>query len=146
MADKRPYAYWDSSALVPLCVFQPQTVAAQVLYAKYKIVTWWATQVEIVSGLARLTRAGAMTQQQFLLSKPFVQNLASGWLAVHESASIAPNACRLLELHPLRAADALQLSAALETCEHNPLGFALITADQRLADAARQMGFSVEFL
>jgi predicted nucleic acid-binding protein len=146
MADKRPYAYWDSSALVPLCVFQPQTVAAQVLYAKYKIVTWWATQVEIVSGLARLTRTGAMTQQQFLLSKPFVQNLASGWLAVHESASIAPNACRLLELHPLRAADALQLSAALETCEHNPLGFALITADQRLADAARQMGFSVEFL
>jgi predicted nucleic acid-binding protein len=146
MADERPYAYWDSSALVPLCVSQPQTVAAQILYARYKIVTWWATHVEVVSGLTRLTRTGGMTQQQFLLSKPFVQNLVNGWLAVHESASIAPNACRLLELHPLRAADALQLAAALEACEHNPLGFTLITADQRLADAARQTGFSVEFL
>jgi len=146
MADERPYAYWDSSALVPLCVSQPQTVAAQILYSKYKIVTWWATQVEIVSGLTRLTRTGGMTQEQFLLSRPFVQNLVSGWLAVHESASIAPSACRLLELHPLRAADALQLAAALEACEHNPLGFALITADQRLADAARQTGFSIEFL
>jgi uncharacterized protein len=146
MADERPYAYWDSSALVPLCISQSQTVAAQILYAKYKIVTWWATQVEIVSGLTRLTRMGAMTQQQYLLSKPFVKNLAGEFVSIHESAGIAPSACRLLELHPLRAADALQLAAALEACEHNPLGFALITADQRLADAARQTGFSVEFL
>jgi predicted nucleic acid-binding protein len=142
----RPYAYWDSSALVPLCISQPQTVAAQNLYAKYKIVTWWATQVEIVSGLTRLTRMGGMTQQQFLMSKPFVRNLVSGWLSIHESASIVSSACRLLELHPLRAADALQLAAALEACEHNPLGFALITADQRLADVARPMGFLVELL
>jgi predicted nucleic acid-binding protein len=116
------------------------------LYSKYKIVTWWATHVEIVSGLTRLTRMGGMTQHQFLLSQPFVRNLVSGWLSIHESAGIAANACRLLELHPQRAADALQLAAALEACEHKPHGFALITADQRLADAARQTGFSVEFL
>jgi predicted nucleic acid-binding protein len=141
-----PYAFWDSSALVPLCVSQPQTAAARSLYAKYRIVVWWGTQVEIVSGLTRLTRMGDITQQQFLLSKPFVQNLARRWVSIHESASIAPSACRLLELHPLRAADALQLAAALEACEHNPLGFAFITADRRLADAARQTGFLVEFL
>ncbi|MGD0346635.1 MAG: hypothetical protein ABSA85_07765 [Terracidiphilus sp.] len=87
-----------------------------------------------------------MTQPQFLLSKPFVQNLAGEWVSIHESPSIVPSACRLLELYPLRAADALQLAAALEACENNPSGLAFITADQRLADAARQTGFLVEFL
>ena len=140
----RPYAFWDSSALIPLCVSQPQTAVARTLYAKFRIVAWWATQVEIVSGLTRLIRMGGMTQQQFLASKPFVQNLARRWVSIHESASIVPSACRLLELHPLRAADALQLAAALEACEHSPLGVAFITGDQRLSDAARQAGFLVE--
>jgi predicted nucleic acid-binding protein len=89
---------------------------------------------------------GEITQQQFLLSKPFVQNLARRWVLVHESDSIIPSACRLLELYPLRAADAMQLAAALEACENNPSGLPMITADQRLADAARQAGFSVELL
>jgi len=52
----------------------------------------------------------------------------------------------LLELYPLRAADALQLAAALDYFEKSPKGNVFITADQRLADAARQSGFSVEFL
>jgi predicted nucleic acid-binding protein len=89
---------------------------------------------------------GSIPQGQFLAGKRLAEQLIRGWLPVHESADIAPSACRLLELHPLRAADALQLAAALEACEHNPPGLALMTADQRLADAARQMGFSVEFL
>jgi hypothetical protein len=89
---------------------------------------------------------GSIPPAQFLDGKRLAEQLIRGWLPIHESASIAPNACRLLELHLLRAADALQLAAALEACEHNPLGFTLITADQRLADAARQTGFSVKFL
>jgi predicted nucleic acid-binding protein len=89
---------------------------------------------------------GAIPQVQFLAGKRLAEKMIRGWLPVHESPGIVPSACRLLELHPLRAADALQLAAALEACEHNPLGFALITADQRLADAARQTGFLVEFL
>jgi predicted nucleic acid-binding protein len=52
----------------------------------------------------------------------------------------------LLELYPLRAADALQLAAALDYFEDSPKRKVFITADQRLADAARQSGFSVEFI
>ena len=44
------------------------------------------------------------------------------------------------------AADALQLAAALEACEQEPHGYVFVTADQRLAQAARQIGFSGEFI
>jgi hypothetical protein len=108
--------------------------------------SWWATEVEIRSGLTRLNRTGLIPPEQFLAGKRLAEQLIRDWLPIHESPAIAPSACRLLELHPLRAADALQLAAALEACEHSPSGFTFITADQRLADAARQTGFSIEFL
>jgi len=142
----RPSAFWDTSALLPLVIEEPKSLRAANLYPHYSVVVWWATEVEIHSGLARLRREKSLTQGSFIGAQNLFGQLACGWLIIHESPTIAPSACRLLELHPLRAADALQLAAALEACEHNPLGFPFITADQRLADAARQMGFLVEFL
>jgi hypothetical protein len=89
---------------------------------------------------------GLLSPSQFVACKRLAEQLIRNWLAIHESPTVGPNACRLIELHPLRAADALQLAAALEACEHNSHGFAFVTADRRLADAARQTGFSVESL
>jgi predicted nucleic acid-binding protein len=68
------------------------------------------------------------------------------WLSIHESRSITEDACSLLEKHALSAADALQLAAALEACAHAPRGFIFISGDQRQADAARHIGFTVEFV
>ncbi|MGB6690967.1 MAG: type II toxin-antitoxin system VapC family toxin [Terracidiphilus sp.] len=141
-----PSAFWDSSALVPLCITQSKSSVAEAIYAKWAIVTWWATEVEIRSGLTRLKRMGSITPNQFLSGKRLAQRLVQSWLSVHESENITKDACSLLEDHPLRAADALQLAAALEACDHRPRGYAFVTADQRQADAARQIGFSVEFV
>jgi hypothetical protein len=52
-------AFWDSSALVPLCVGQSLTPGAVGLYRTYEVVVWWATPVEIASALARLLGMGA---------------------------------------------------------------------------------------
>ncbi len=142
----RAKAYWDTSALLPLCILQPQTTAAQACFARYEIVTWWATPIEIVSGLNRLERMGTITHSHYLATKPFVQKIVRDFMLVHESAGISKDACALLGLHPLRAADALQLAAALEACEHQPRGYVFITADRRLADAAKKTGFTVECL
>jgi predicted nucleic acid-binding protein len=142
----QPVAYWDSSALVPLCVPQVQTTRASALYESYGVVSWWATHVEMISGLTRLERMGQISHDQFLVGKQLAQDIVRDWISAGSTASIAVDACLLLELFPLRAADALQLSVALEACEHNPQGYVFVTADQRLADAARQSGFSVEFL
>ena len=48
---------------------------------------------------------------------------------------------RLLALHPLRAGDALQLSAALVACEERPEGELLVCLDARLREAAAREGF-----
>jgi uncharacterized protein len=89
---------------------------------------------------------GGITQSQMLAGQRLARDLARDWISVHESPSITEDACLLLEHYPLRAADALQLAAALEACEHRPQGYVFITADQRLADAACLREFSVELI
>jgi hypothetical protein len=52
-------------------------------------------------------------------------------------------AIRLLRVHALRAADALQLAAALVWADGVPSGSVLHTHDRRLATAAEREGFEV---
>ena len=53
----------------------------------------------------------------------------------------APLPRRVLRVHPLRAADALQLAAALEWSGGAASGM-FITYDERLRDAASREGFT----
>jgi uncharacterized protein len=141
-----PFAFWDTSALIPLCTWQMQSTQARRLYAGFGVVVWWATQVEIISGLTRLERMGEIDHDEFLAGKQQAQALSMIWNSVRPSKSIAVQACSLLELYPLRSADALQLSAAMEYFGDMSGDNVFIAADQRLADAARRIGFSVEFI
>ena len=52
-------------------------------------------------------------------------------------------AIRLLRVHPLRTADALQLAAAVVASEDRPRTLDVVTLDARLALAARREGFAV---
>jgi predicted nucleic acid-binding protein len=87
-----------------------------------------------------------ITHDQFLVGKQREESLAQVWDTVSPSRSILVRARLLVETYPLRAADALQMAAALDYFETLPKGNVFITADQRLADAAHQSGFSVEFI
>jgi len=68
---------------------------------------------------------------------------------VEDADFIAPTiglrerAGRLVASHPLRAADALQLAAALVWCDEAPQGAAFVCLDDRLREAARREGFAV---
>jgi len=141
-----PVAFWDASALIPLCVQQVQTPQARKLYMGFGIAVWWATPVEIMSGLSRLKRMGEIGDAPFQTGKQRAQALEQLWDSVNPAASIAAQACSLLEVYPLRAADALQLAAALDCFDQSPRGHVFITADERLSEAARRAGFSVEFI
>jgi predicted nucleic acid-binding protein len=57
---------------------------------------------------------------------------------------VTERAIRLLDLHDLRAADALQLAAALVVSSERPQTVGFATLDQRLGLAARAEGFPVE--
>ena len=55
-------AFWDTSGIVPLCCFQPQTAQASRTARVYaRQVTWWTTSVEAVSSFNRLFREHALT-------------------------------------------------------------------------------------
>jgi predicted nucleic acid-binding protein len=57
--------------------------------------------------------------------------------------SVRLTADRLLRVHPLRAADAFQLAAAISAIEERPSSLWLVTLDRGLAQAAEREGFKV---
>ena len=62
---------------------------------------------------------------------------------VARAHSIREVARRLLRVHPLRAADALQLAAAYIIAERRPPTLAVVTLDDRVAAAGAKEGFLV---
>jgi len=72
-----------------------------------------------------------------------LRRLAHAWHEIDASDPIRETAVRLLRVHPLRAADALQLAAAYAAAERRPSSLEVVTLDDRLATAARKEGFVV---
>jgi predicted nucleic acid-binding protein len=69
--------------------------------------------------------------------------LTADWMEVNDLDAVKMRAHRLLEVHPLRAADALQLAAGLVGVFDQPEGFEFVTFDGALGAAAKKEGFSV---
>jgi predicted nucleic acid-binding protein len=138
-----PVAFWDASVLVPLCVNQAPTLLALRLQSKYQMAVWWATHVEITSALARLLREQMITPSEYAHAAVQAEGLARLWSVVAPSDKLALDARALLERYPLRAADSLQLAAALAWCEGKPKGKVFLTFDLRLREAAELVGFTL---
>ncbi|MGA8428212.1 MAG: PIN domain-containing protein [Candidatus Sulfotelmatobacter sp.] len=138
---KRQLAFWDSSALVPLCVRQSITPRVIALYKIYEAVVWWATPVEITSALARLLRMKQLGAEDWTKSHSLLSTLTESWFVVQPSDVLRARAMQLVDRYDLRAADALQLAAALAWREDMPQGSLFLTSDQRLREAAILSGF-----
>lgn len=136
--------YWDTSALVPLLIHEADTEKReQQLIASEGLVTWWGTRLECVSALARREREGVLPPATLDAAMKRLESLAKLWMIVPPTRLVPQRAERLLRLHPLRAADALQLAAALIASRENPAGSCFHSADTRLADAASREGFTL---
>jgi predicted nucleic acid-binding protein len=137
-------AFWDTSALVPLCCFQPQSARARQVVRTYsRQVVWWGTVIEAVSSLNRLTRDGKLSVAENRQAFARLDYLRSRWNEVQPTEEVRERAERLLRIHKLRAADALQLAAALVWCDDRPRGRALIADDGNLSEAAGAEGFTI---
>jgi predicted nucleic acid-binding protein len=133
--------FWDSSALTPLLVGEPDSEAREdALDQDRGMVVWYATQAEIESAIARRRREG-MPAAEERAARTRLQMLAASWHEVQPTAVLRERAIRLLRVHPLRAADAFQLAAALTACRERPDGAEFLTADERLRQAAEREGF-----
>jgi predicted nucleic acid-binding protein len=136
--------YWDSSALLPLIVLEATSASMQeLLTADRDVLTWWGSRVGAASVLSRLGREGALEGGRLEEAFARMDRLARTWDEVMPTDAVRDQAIRLLRVHPLRGADAVQLAAAVVASEHQPRTLPLVTLDQRLRDSARREGFPV---
>lgn len=136
--------FWDSSAVVSLLVQEKSTAdrLAQ-LEQNPSVLIWWATPVECASAVQRLVREASLTSAGADAAMARLRELENHWSEIEPVQQVRKQAERLLRVHPLRAADALQLAAALVAADFTPEEFCFHTADARLAEAAAKEGFDI---
>ena len=136
--------FWDSSALVPLLVDEEVTVPLRALYlAEQGTIVWWTTSVECGSAICRLERESRLTPNAATAAFQRLDALACNWNRIEPADAVLETARRFLRVHPLRAADSLQLAAAFLAAEGRPSTLGFICMDDRLAGAAQREGFRV---
>lgn len=136
--------YWDASAIVPLLVRQARTSELErLLDDDPAVATWWGTCLECQSALMRLARDGHLNAAGSQAAERRLDELGASFHEVTPGDACRHLAMRILRVHPLRAADALQLAAALVAADHDPRRLAFVCLDRRLADAARKEGFTL---
>lgn len=136
--------FWDSSAVVPLLVAETTTETMRSLADDDPVMlVWWGTAVECVSAIARLERDDELTSEATRAALERLDALAEGWNEVQPVEAARRSARRLMRVHRLRAADALQLAAAVIAAEGHPPSLEVVTLDDRLVGAARREGFVV---
>ena len=133
--------FWDTSALVPLLAEEPATAPAQRLYAEQPAIVWWGTLVECASAIVRLEREGSLTAPQVIDAFGRLDDLQASWIEIEAGDEVREVARRLLRVHPLSAADSLQLAAAWLGSERRPASLPLVTLDDRLRAASAREGF-----
>ena len=133
--------FWDSSAVVTLLFEQTlRAHAVELLAVDAEMIVWWGTSVECASAIGRVEREGGLTEYAISAATDRLRDLSTAWYEVAPVEEVRLQAMRLLRTHPLRAADALQLAAALVWSGHSEQ-LELVSFDERLCTAARREGF-----
>lgn len=134
--------FWDSSAILPLAVFEPNsTVLRRLVEGDTAMTVWWASPIEVWSALARRRRKGPLDASEERDARQRIAELSAAWTEILPSEEVQALAGALLLRHPLRASDALQLAAAI-TAAGVPPRAPFVTLDARLAEAAAREGFT----
>jgi hypothetical protein len=136
--------FWDTSAVVPLCLAEPESPRTRALVeSDPALVVWWATRTECISALLRRRREGTLSATAVDRARRVLVALAAEWSEVLPSETVRNRTERLLAVHSLRAGDAFQLAAALLWSRGETSGLAFVSFDDRLREAARREGFHV---
>jgi predicted nucleic acid-binding protein len=107
------------------------------------MVVWWGTTIEARSAFARLTREGQLTASQRTTAVRLLTQLRGSWDEMLPSEKVRTMAEDFPDEYGVRAADALQLAAALVWCRERPRRRPFVCFDERLAKVAAQVGFAV---
>lgn len=136
--------FWDTSAIIPLCIEEEQTPTVRTIAKKDEaLIVWWGSIVEAYSAFARLRRDGIISFREESDSLTVLSALAAVWSEIEPSEDVREISRRLLQSHNLRAADSLQLAAGIVWSDKKPKGHHFVCLDERLREAAAKEGFSI---
>ena len=115
----------------------------EALSADREVTLWWGAPVECLSAIYRRHRETPVPAPVLTAALNRLRALIEDADTVSPTDEVRRRAGRLVGAHPLRAADALQLGAALVWCEEQSHGELFVCLDARLREAARREGFSL---
>lgn len=107
------------------------------------MVVWWGTWIECSVTVSRLRREEILDDHGQEETRAALGDLSSDWQEVEPTNELRLLAMLVSKAHPLKAADALQLAAALRWCEGNTDGANFVCLDNQLRRAAVDEGFDV---
>lgn len=136
--------FWDSCAIIPLCIEEPFSDSVRAIAIEDEdFVAWWGTPVECYSAFARYRREHKISVDEERAFRGLLNTLAESWNEIIPSEEARTLAGRLLLRYPLRAADSLQLAAAVIWSGYQQEDYEFVCLDKRLRDAAQAEGFKV---
>jgi len=137
---------FDSSALVKRYVHEPGSVWVRETTAHasgHLIHLSLLTTAEIASAFARRQREGHLSAPECdRLFGTFLVDCARSYLLLRLEEDVIQHAVSLVRHYPLRAADAIQLSQALQEAQLGPA--IVVSADDRILEAALHEGLTIE--
>ena len=81
--------FWDTSAIVPLCVEESQSEAVKSILAKdTALVVWWATRVECISALMRQAREGGLSVAGEKQAREVLETLAETRIEIEKASKL----------------------------------------------------------
>lgn len=135
--------FWDTSAIVPLLITEPQSHSMRAMLAQDPVIaTAEITAVEITSALWRRRHRGEVSAAAHHDTEASFADLSMRWREIVHSTVVTETALRVLTRRPLKTLDALQLASALVLAP-TPDALPFVTLDKKLAAAARAEGFPV---
>lgn len=136
--------FWDTSALLPIFVPEATSSVMHQLYGKLEQKTVWTlTSVEAITAISRLERSHQLSPHEYETTREKLMALFQTCYLIDDIEGVKERAYKIVNFHPLKSADAIQLAAALVACLDNPWGHYFVTLDQQLADSALKEGFRI---
>ena len=136
--------FWDASAIVPLIVQEQQTeYCIKQFRDDSDGMVWTLSKVEVFSGLCQRFRENSFSEDAFEIAKGRMNDFFKIVFEIVSISKVKERALRLLQVHPLKSADALQLASVLVATEEDPSRLPILCFDERLGQAARREGFTV---
>jgi len=137
-------AFWDTSAIVPLCCQQNLSQGMRKRWRETaRVIVWWGTTVEVRRAISRLHSEGLLTSKGRQQALARLDILRQEWREMMPSDKVRSLAERLPDAYGLRALDSFQLAAALVWCNEKPKNRVFVCDDSKLSIAAQTAGFAV---